>query len=43
MFKDPNDATQGFRIAASIVACIYVTGIIGLFFAPETKGKPLPE
>lgn len=43
IFKDPTDETHGFRIAASIVACIYVTGIIGLFFAPETKGKPLPE
>jgi MFS family permease len=43
IFKDPTDATQGFRIAASIVACIYVSGLIGLYYAPETRGKPLPE
>jgi len=35
--------TVGFRLAASIVACIYVTGLIGLLIAPETRGKPLPE
>ncbi|HLK59318.1 MAG TPA: MFS transporter, partial [Chthonomonadaceae bacterium] len=33
----------GFRMAASIVACVYVLGLIGLWIAPETKGKPLPE
>jgi MFS family permease len=43
MYSDPSDPTRGFRTAASIVALIYVTGIIGLLFAPETKGKPLPE
>jgi len=34
---------MGFRIAAGIVACIYVVGIVGLAIAPETKGLPLPE
>jgi MFS family permease len=34
---------MGFRIAAAIVACIYVVGLIGLVIAPETKGQPLPE
>jgi MFS family permease len=43
IFQDPTDATHGFRVAASIVACIYVAGIVGLFFAPETRGRPLPE
>ncbi len=38
-----NDDTAGYRTAASIVAFIYVLGFIGLIFAPETKGKPLPE
>lgn len=42
-FADPNDATHGLRVAASIVAFVYVLGFIGLSFAPETKGKPLPE
>ena len=34
---------MGFRMAAGVVACIYVVGLIGLLLAPETKGKPLPE
>ncbi len=33
----------GFRMACSAVACVYVFGLIGLIFAPETRGKPLPE
>lgn len=33
----------GFRMAAGVVACIYVVGLVGLALAPETKGKPLPE
>jgi MFS family permease len=43
VFAAKNGKELGFRIAASIVACVYVTGFIGLIFAPETKGKPLPE
>jgi MFS family permease len=42
-FENPADKTYGFRMAASIVACIYAVGLIGLKLAPETKGKPLPE
>jgi MFS family permease len=42
-FADPVDTTHGLRVAASIVAFVYVLGFIGLIFAPETKGKPLPE
>ena len=42
-FASPTDETAGLRTAASIVACIYVAGLVGLRFAPETKGKPLPE
>jgi MFS family permease len=42
MFEDPIDPTRGFRMAATIVSSIYVTGFIGLAIAPETKGKPLP-
>ncbi|MDQ3815166.1 MAG: MFS transporter [Armatimonadota bacterium] len=42
-YEDPLDKTHGFRVAASIVAFIYVFGLIALTFAPETKGKPLPE
>jgi MFS family permease len=31
------------RYAAMIVACVFVVGLLVLPFAPETKGKPLPE
>jgi len=36
-------AAHGFRWAATIVASVYVLGLLALPFAPETKGKPLPE
>jgi MFS family permease len=42
-FEDPDDKTRGLRVAASIVAFIYVIGLGALAIAPETKGKPLPE
>jgi MFS family permease len=42
-FAAGHGAETGFRMAASVVACIYVTGLIALTFAPETKGRPLPE
>jgi MFS family permease len=32
-----------FRTVAIILTCIYFVGIIALIWAPETKGKPLPE
>jgi MFS family permease len=38
-----SDPTQPFRYATLTVACIYVLGLLVLPFAPETKGKPLPE
>lgn len=42
-FASATDETAGLRVAASIVACIYVVGLLALLIAPETKGKPLPE
>jgi MFS family permease len=42
-FAAEHGAETGFRMAASVVACVYVTGLIALAFAPETKGRPLPE
>jgi MFS family permease len=36
-------ALGSFGRAASAVALIYVAGLLILPFAPETKGKPLPE
>jgi MFS family permease len=32
-----------FRRVAMIMACIYLVGIVALIWAPETKGRPLPE
>jgi MFS family permease len=32
-----------FRQVAIIMSGIYLVGILALFWAPETKGKPLPE
>ena len=32
-----------FRKAATMLSVIFVLGIITLIWAPETKGKPLPE
>ena len=36
-------ALGSFNKAASMIALIYVLGLAILPFAPETKGKPLPE
>jgi MFS family permease len=38
-------APLGWRDAQvySLLACIYVVGVVLVWFAPETKGKPLPE
>jgi MFS family permease len=38
----PGDPTP-FRYATMTVASVYVLGLLTLPFAPETKGKPLPE
>jgi len=32
-----------FRYAAIAVASIYLVGLVAILFAPETRGKPLPE
>ena len=32
-----------FRTAAILMSAIYVLGMVALIWAPETKGKPLPE
>ncbi len=43
MYHVESDPVYGLRVAATIVACIYIVGFIGLSMAPETKGLPLPE
>ncbi|HSV74499.1 MAG TPA: MFS transporter [Chthonomonadales bacterium] len=42
-FDVPGDPSAGLRTAASIVACVYAIGLVGLIVAPETRGRPLPE
>ena len=32
-----------FRYAVLTVASVFILGLIAVYFAPETKGKPLPE
>ena len=32
-----------FRTAAVVMSSVYMVGLIALIWAPETKGKPLPE
>jgi MFS family permease len=34
---------MSFRTAAIVMSFIYVVGAVALIWAPETKGKPLPE
>jgi MFS family permease len=34
---------HGFGLAATLVGLIYIVGLVVAPFAPETKGKPLPE
>jgi len=29
--------------AGAVISCIYVVGMVVIWFAPETKGRPLPE
>ena len=36
-------ASYGFANAATIMSVVFVLGLVILPFAPETKGKPLPE
>jgi MFS family permease len=42
VFSDAGFASP-FRIAAISLASIYLVGVFVMPFAPETKGKPLPE
>jgi SHS family sialic acid transporter-like MFS transporter len=33
----------GYAVACSFVIFVYAIGLIVIWFAPETKGKPLPD
>jgi hypothetical protein len=34
--------TEVFRTVSVVLASVYLLGLVILFWAPETKGKPLP-
>jgi len=34
---------EPFRVCSMIFTCLYFLGIVALIWAPETKGRPLPE
>jgi hypothetical protein len=34
---------EPFRKSATILSFIFLLGLVALIWAPETKGKPLPE
>jgi hypothetical protein len=33
----------GYPAACSVMSFIYIVGLVLIWFAPETRGKPLPE
>jgi len=35
--------SEPFRVGSVLFACLYFFGVIALLWAPETKGRPLPE
>ncbi len=37
------NVNEPFRKAASVLSFVFIIGLIALIWAPETKGKPLPE
>jgi len=38
-----HNSAQPFRTAAVTMSLVYIIGAVALIWAPETKGKPLPE
>ena len=34
---------MSFRTAAMLMSTVYLVGVVALIWAPETKGRPLPE
>lgn len=42
-FADPSDPTMSIRYAGVTMCSVFLIGLFVLPFAPETRGKPLPE
>jgi len=42
-FKTYAGISGGYPVACSFICAIYFVGMVIIWFAPETKGKPLPE
>ena len=38
-----HNVNEPFRKAATVLSFIFVLGMVVLVWAPETKGRPLPE
>ncbi len=43
VFSEDNGFKEGIRYAGIAMCSVFVVGLLVLPFAPETKGKPLPE
>lgn len=43
VYTEANGFTEGFRWAAVTMCAVFLIGLVALPFAPETRGKPLPE
>ena len=39
----PEQKLQAFRNACGWMSCIFLLGLLVLPFAPETRGRPMPE
>jgi hypothetical protein len=41
--RTPEDPNRHFRLAGVILSSVFLIGAVAVWFAPETKDKPLPE
>jgi MFS family permease len=43
LLAGPNAPSGGYPEACSVMSLIYLVGLVLIWFAPETRGQPLPE